>query len=50
MQVSATDRFSDYVTEFEDHAEKMCQVGSLAAASSTDAKSKATPFFIKFEI
>ncbi|KAK3084101.1 hypothetical protein FSP39_008190 [Pinctada imbricata] len=37
LEVSATDRFSDYVTEFEDHAEKMCQVGNLAAASSTDA-------------
>jgi hypothetical protein len=33
------------VADFEDHAEKICQIATLAAASSTDARSKLTQCF-----
>lgn len=34
------DTGDEHVTNFEDHAEKICQIALLAAASSTDAKRK----------
>ena len=32
------DQNNALVTDFEDHAEKMCRIANLAAASSTDGK------------
>lgn len=39
-QDQSLDENDRVITEFEEHADKMCQVASFAAASSTDATRK----------